>query len=147
MVKAMFGLSVHLSMPTCVHWADDWLESDAPIVFDVGAGPDTALGAVCAIVVPEVKSRPITTATSAVKRLMDFGDRCIRRDSAYKQMNIGRLRWQRRRRRQPRLEPRSHPEYRPMHRHVELVKGKPAALRVVDVKRPVAEHGAPCDSS
>jgi hypothetical protein len=82
----MFGLSVHLSVPTCVHWPDDWLESDAPIVFDVGAGPDAALGAVCAIVVPEAKSRPITTATSAVKRLVEFGKRYIRCDSRYKRM-------------------------------------------------------------
>ena len=79
MVKAMFGLSVHLSMPTCVHWPDDWLESDAPIVFDVGAGPDG--GAVCAIVVSEAVSTPITTATITVKRVMEFGKRCIRCDS------------------------------------------------------------------
>ena len=42
-----------------------------------------------------------------------------------------------------RLEPRGHAEYRPVNRHVELVKREPAALRVVDVKRLVAEHGAP----
>ena len=42
-----------------------------------------------------------------------------------------------------RSEPSREAEYRPVDRHIEIVERKAAALRVIDVKRLIAEHGAP----